>query len=406
MINLKNKINQTKDLLKTFQFRVRDIPVYKILLGGENDLSGYQYSLLTGDYFRPSTKAKDSPHAQFLLDYIQYGEKILEKEFFQETSYFKNAQTCIDLFGDYFPGIDTDERISLAAERFIKLFDQQDISHLPSKGHSKQGEIIIVSPIENSDFFQLVQGNHRVAFAIANKLEYIKAKVNIQKKEITPIQFLLESLQWEQGDKILYQPLPCPELQSQWVLARNCEDRLNGMKSFLKKEDMSFSKDSTYLDLGSYYGWFVNKFIENGFDGYGVEKDNVPIQVGEIVFPNIKNKVFKNEITRFLKTSNKTYNIVSCLSIMHHFITQRENRNPEELLRLLDKTTNKILFFEMGEEHEKWFSTSLKGWNVDTIEKWVLSNTSFKKAYQLGRDIDSQGKFSDNFGRMLFAFVK
>ncbi|MBD2148874.1 hypothetical protein H6F44_01845 [Pseudanabaena sp. FACHB-1277] len=395
-----------KSLLEITKFKTQSIPLSKILLGGENDLSGYKYALMTGEYLRPSSRVETSPHSQLLLDYIKHKDKVLDKDFFEKTAYFKNAQTCIDLFGGYFPQIDTDETIYLAAERFIKLFNKEDVSHLPSEGHSKDGELIEVIPLKNSDCFQLLQGNHRVAFAIANNLSHIKAKVNIRKQEITPIQFLLENLLWEQGEKILYQPLPCPELESHWVLARNCEDRFSRMKSFLLDTIRIEPRYTTYLDLGCYYGWFVSRFLSIGFEAYGVEKDNIPIQIGEIVFTNTKNKIFKNEIIRFFKSSNKQYDVVSCLSIMHHFMSQREKRNPQELLKFLDKYTGKILFFEMGEEHEKWFSNSLKGWNVDTIEEWIISNTSFTKSYRLGRDSDSQGVFAGNFNRMLFAFVK
>ena len=60
----------------------------------------------------------------------------------------------------------------------------------------------------------------------------------------------------------------------------------------------------------------------------------------------------------------------------------------------------------MGDEREAWFSSLLSGWNVETIEKWVLENTDFKWSYRLGCDEDGVGQFAGNFGRMLFAFVK
>ena len=60
----------------------------------------------------------------------------------------------------------------------------------------------------------------------------------------------------------------------------------------------------------------------------------------------------------------------------------------------------------MGEEHEAWFSRSLAGWNKDSIKKWVLDNSEFKNAYELGRDDDNVGLHRGNFGRMLIAFTK
>lgn len=400
MINIK----KIKKLFYFFNSKIDKIKINKILLGGENDLSGYQYALMTGDFKRPSTLVKDGPHYKLLKKYLEIGYSVLDKENFIHSDYYKNAQQCIDLFGEYFPEIDQDDKIVLAAERFLRLYTKDDVSHLPSKGHSKDGELIEVIPIINSDCFQLVQGNHRVAFALARGDEEITAKILINKKETTPVQFLLKSLIWERGEKIIYQPLDCPELNTKWVLARKCTDRFDKMVNFLNS--IRIDKNSSLLDLGCYYGWFVSKFINLGYLAEGVEKDNIPILIGKIIYKNLDNLIHKNDIIRFLKSTNRSYDIVCCLSIMHHFIYGREKGEALELLRLLDLKTNKVLFFEMGQEHEEWFKKLLIQWNTDKIESWVIENTSFKKCFHLGIDCDSTGKFHGNFGRMLFAFVK
>jgi hypothetical protein len=77
-----------------------------------------------------------------------------------------------------------------------------------------------------------------------------------------------------------------------------------------------------------------------------------------------------------------------------------------EFLKLLNERTRKVLFLEMGEEHEQWFERSLAGWNKDFIKNWVIENTDFKIAHELGRNSDNKGRFRNNFGRMLFAFEK
>ena len=231
-----------------------------------------------------------------------------------------------------------------------------------------------------------------------------KKTSKISKKKITrtPVQFLLENLQWEDGDRILYQPLACPELESRWVLARRCSDRFEKMDFFLKK---NCSDVKSVLDLGSYYGWFVNEFGKAGYDAFGVEKDNTAIMVGNIFFEKTRNKIFKNEIVRFLTTCEQ-YDAVCCLSIMHHFITGRIPGVAEHMLHLLDSATKSVLFFEMADSHEQWFTESLAGWTVDSIEAWVLKNSTFEHAIRLGADNDGVGAFKGNFGRTLIAFTR
>jgi hypothetical protein len=391
---------------KTWNIKIKLVPLSKVLMGGENDLPGYKYSLLTGDYKRPSILAKDGPHASFIQAYQLQGYHALGKISFETSAYFINARNCIDLFGDYFPSIDSEEKIVLAAERFALLFEDKDVSHLPSEGHSKESELVQLAPIQDSDCYQIVQGNHRIAFAIAKGEQFIKAKILCDQPQVTPVQFLLQNLQWENGSKVLYQPLPCPELELNWRLARKCADRLDKMRSFLTEINLTPSQNISFIDLGSYYGWFVSQFLKLGFSAEGVEKDNIPIQVGKIVYGNLNNSIHHNEIVRFLAKSERQYDVVSCLSIMHHFIYGRERGNPINLLNLLDKSTSRVMFFEMGEDHEQWFSTLLNGWNSEKIENWILSNSSFTNCIHLGRDEDGVGDFYGNFGRMLFAFTK
>jgi hypothetical protein len=383
---------------------VIDAPVDKILLGGENDLPGHVYALMVNDLLRPSKAVRHGPHARLLQAYARQGMQLFEPDNLSQTEYYQNALDCIDLFGEYFPGIDTAEKITLAAERFIRLFSNEDISHLPSDGHSSDGELIKVARIRDSDCFQLIQGNHRAAFASAKQQERIRCHLISDRVETTPIQFLLDTLRWEQGEKILYQPLPCPELSSSWVQARKCTDRLERMLAFLSTRLPASS--GRIVDLGSYYGWFVSKFREMGFAAEGVEKDNIAIQIGKIAYGNLDFGIHRGDIVRFLKRNKEPYDVSCCLSIMHHLISGRERGDPVELLKLIDANTSHVFFFEMGEPHESWFSQTLSGWSSTAIEEWVLSNTSFTRAHQLGRDADGVGNFSGNFGRMLFAFEK
>jgi hypothetical protein len=78
---------------------------------------------------------------------------------------------------------------------------------------------------------------------------------------------------------------------------------------------------------------------------------------------------------------------------------------PEELLRLLDGATGRVLFFDMGQEHE-YPKSSLAGWDVDRIHSWLQTNSTFKRIVRLGPDEDGVPPNQNNFGRMLFACVR
>lgn len=384
-----------------------NIPLSRICLGGENDLSGYRYALMTGDYIRPSTRISDGPHYNFLQKYNQLGAEVFLQHNFETSEYYLNALKCIDLFGEYFPGIDSPEKIVHAAQRFIALYEGKNVSNFSSAGHSADDEPIEVRRIQGSSCYQLVQGNHRCAFALAKQETEIQALIHEDKSEVTPIQFLLDHLSWEQGEKHLYQPIPVPELEDEWSLVRGCQDRFALMLDFLTL--IGFTKVADQLkiiDIGAYFGWFMNEFDRQGFNVFGLEKDNIPTLIAQICYPRLKGRIFAAEAGRHLEQHPEKYDVTLCLSIMHHMFYGRTKVDPVAFLKTIDACTKHVLFFEMGDENELWFKDLLKGWNPATIANWIISNSSFSKVVYLGKDQDGKGSFTGNFNRTLFAFLK
>jgi hypothetical protein len=385
-------------------YYIKNIPVDKILLGGEGDLPGWKYSLMSGELARPSKLATDSVHVKYLR---QFGDKqnVSDSEIIK-SSYFQNALDVSSLLGEYFPGAKNSEEILMIAKNFLYQFKNESITLIGKKKFSRKYSLVKIFPIKKSDYYQINQGNHRLAIQIVKGRRKILARVYPFKKQITPIQFLLKNTSWEKGEKIIYQPLSAPELYKEYVIARRCQDRFEMMTSYIKSELKLDPKETSYLDLGSYFGWFVNSFLQSGFNSYGVERDAISIQIGEILFKDIRHRVHQNDMYKFLSEGSRKFDVISCLSIMHHLINRRESIDPLKLLHAIDKATNKILFFEMGQETESWFKTSLKGWNDSTIPAWVLNNSSFKSFQSLGKDSDNVGKFKENFHRTLFVFTK
>ena len=160
------------------------------------------------------------------------------------------------------------------------------------------------------------------------------------------------------------------------------------------------------VDIGSYYGWFVNRFVVAGYNALGIERDRQAIHIGELVYGNLEGRVLWDDARIALSEQATQSDVICCLSVMHHYVMGKYSTSSTEFLKVLNEWTRKVLFFEMGEEHEIWFSRSLAGWNKDKIKEWVLENSGFKQAYELGRDGDGVGPYRGNFGRMLLAFTK
>lgn len=385
--------------------RQAEIPLHKILMGGEGEMRALAYATLTNDPMRPSTPVAESPHSCFLREFQKEGSALLEEERFSRTTYFKNARDCIRIFGDYYPYIHEPKAIKLAALRFVRQLAREDCSDLPGEGHSPAGEPIRVYTITDSDCFELAEGNHRCAFAVVAGQKTIRARI-IDRPNPTPMQQSLRRVLWDSGQNELYQPLPLPEISSRWTLIRQCSDRFERMKAFLAQRGLNPAKTVRVLDIGAYYGWFVSEFTKLGYDGIGVERDQTAIRIGELVYKNTHRRMVWDDATVFLDERKEQFDVISCLSVMHHFVLGKTRIDAEAFLKLLDASTRKVLFLEMGEEHEEWFRKSLRGWNAKRIRQWMLENSSFSEAIELGRDSDHRLKHAGNFQRMLFAFVK
>jgi hypothetical protein len=144
-----------------------------------------------------------------------------------------------------------------------------------------------------------------------------------------------------------------------------------------------------------------------GFHAEGVERDPTANSIGELMYGLRPEQQHRSECTSFLRAVQEPYDITSCFSLAHHYVLNRLNVSAEELLRLLDAATRRVMFFEMGQGHEKFFSGSaLAGWDADHIHEWLKANTTFTRIVRLGVDEDAVAPFQDSYGRMLFACLR
>jgi hypothetical protein len=391
------------NLLFNSKSKVVDIEIEKVLRGPEgDDLTGIDYVKMTGDIFRLSTRAIDGPQVKLIKEYEEFGDKIFEGSYFYNTDYYKNAFQSICYLGDYFPEAKSPDLIVEVAKNFINSYLEYPV--IPSKiGHNSYNEPIVVKRIYKSDCFQLLSGNHRIASRFLKGERKIKALI-LPGVAHTYFTNMIADVIWDNGE-VLYQPINLPEINHLPII-RNCSDRFEKSVNFLSESEFDISKFSL-LDIGSYYGWFVDSYRKIGVDAYGLERDFSACKISHSLYDIPSSKIINCPIEQFLASDNNVkYDCINFLSVLHHFTLKKSFMSDVEVFSKFANMTRKVMFFETGEEHEKMFGSSLAGSNVESIEKFIFENSDFTKVIRLGRDSDNIGIHSDDYRRMLFALVK
>jgi SAM-dependent methyltransferase len=266
-------------------------------------------------------------------------------------------------------------------------------------GRSTPGTHPQVRPIEGSDCFQVLDGHHRLAMAIREGVREAEVLVT-SGTAITYAQQLLLDMSWLDGSARLYQPVDFPEVQT-WPLMRRCSDRLALMDAYLDDAD-----GRSYLDVGSCYGWFVNEFAKLGFAARGIEADPLALELGQLAYGLDPGQIEIGDCVELLADATRTADVVSCFSLLHHFVMGRGTASPEALIARLDARTREVLFLDTGQAHESWFRFTLPQWTPDHIAGWIRAHSSFTRVEAIGVDGDGAGRFRGKFGRTLFACTR
>jgi hypothetical protein len=365
------------------------VPIDRLVLGAQGGWTAREFAERTDDLLWPSTRLVDGPHVDLLRRTEPSDEEILA------SPYGRLARRCIDAGGRYF-GAGDDAGIVAAARSFLS-------GERGERRPDQSGRLdpVLVAPIRGSDHYQVLDGHHRLARAAARG-ETTARVVTKWMPVTTPLQDLLLRMSWLDGSKELYQPINAPELEKSWTTVRRCTDRLEKIQKLLAERGVTGS----YLDVASCYGWFTAEMGKAGFDAYGLERDPLAIPLGRAVYGLREGQIGTGDAVELLAYADRTYDVVSCFSLLHHFVLGRGSVGPEALIKLLDRATGKVLFLDTGQENEAWFRTSLAGWNAETIAEFLRKHTTFAEVIDLGPDDDAQPPYADNYGRHLFACIR
>jgi SAM-dependent methyltransferase len=374
------------------------------LLGGDSGFSSSSFARKVGDLRRASRPVSEWPHVKFLRQYDAIGEQIWDPDVFKQTEYYQNAALNIELFGRYHNAVALDQ-VQWGARRFVEVYrGLREILPMQEGESYKRGlEEIAVRPVMYSNCFHVLEGHHRLAIAYMKGARQARALIT-HPAALTPLQELLLDASWLKGRRELYQPIDSPEVAG-WPLVRRCSDRLAKMTGFLAVEGLMPPVSGSFLDVASGYGWFVSEMTKAGFRAEGVELDPTAISIGTLMYGLKADQVHRGDSFAFLQSLQCRYDVTSCLSLMHHYLLNRKNVSAEELLRLLDSVTSRVMFFDMGQSHE-YSAPELKDWDSDHIHRWLQANSTFTRVVRLGPDEDGVPPNQRNFGRMLFACVR
>jgi 2-polyprenyl-3-methyl-5-hydroxy-6-metoxy-1,4-benzoquinol methylase len=378
---------------------LREIELGKLLMGGEAQYSSASYARVTGDLLRPSRPITQSPHVELLKAYRESGESLFLPGRLEATSYYKNAAKCIELYGSHFGAKDPKDIVH-KARSFCKLLDREQSN---GNGHNAEtngsDSQVVVRRIAFSDCYEILEGEHELALAFVQGAREYECLVQPSAPVLTPIQQMIVDSNWTMGRPEVYQPIAAPELAT-WPAVRQCSDRLEMMMSWLAARNIS---SGSYLDICCSYGWFVAEMKRRGFQAFGVDRDTAAVSVGRLAYglDPTANKI--TEVITFLDKKEKLFDIVSCFSILHHFVRGHMRCSAADFIRKVDAVTGTVLFLDTGESHEDWFKESLAEWDAEFIKKWLKDNTSFSSVEILGIDSDNVFPYEKQYRRHLFA---
>ncbi len=398
--------------LRRMQFLMRErvggqretVSTDKLLVGGWNGMSGYRFALRSGIKLDPSTRLGDSFYNELLAAYDQEGEAARSDERLRASGYYARIAVAAAISGHY-RGERDPAGLAQVTREYLDRYDGRQVPYRP--GRSLPGTHPQVRPIDSSDCYQVLDGHHRLAMAIhagAREAEVLVTKGTA----ITYAQQLLRDMSWLDGSTRLYQPVGFPEVQT-WPLMRRCTDRMAMMTAYLQDGDLLPAQTGSerhaprYLDVGACYGWFVNAFGELGFDARGIELDPLALELAPLAYGLDPDRIAIGNCIELLDERSRTADVVSCFSVLHHFVMGRGTSSPEKLIQQLDARTATVLFLDTGQAHESWFRLTLPQWNPAYIASWITANSSFTRVQAIGVDQDGVGRFRGKFGRTLFA---
>ena len=287
----------------------------------------------------------EGPNVRFLEQYLEIGDHILTPSVLRSTTLHRYAFAELERDGRYYEATNEQELLRVMRD-FLNHFDGAPMPSRPPgwwHDHSPSGSHPTARAIRYSPFYQIIDGHHRLAIAYVQGRRDYRIGVD-HSPTTTPAQDRLLVVRAARGAPRLSQPVDWPEVAG-WPVTRQCTDRLVVMRDFLGQHSPIPAR-STYIDLACEYGWFVNEFAKLGYHSSGADVDGAALEVGKAAYGLNDDRLRRCDALGFLETNATQYDIVSYFDSPHHFPSNEEGSKPDNLLRLLDRMTGKVLFID------------------------------------------------------------
>ena len=153
------------------------------------------------------------------------------------------------------------------------------------------------------------------------------------------------------SSKFRYQPAPRGLILfgNRNDATRECEDRLAIIRNHLP------ASSRNVIDLGSNAGYYLFRLAELGYLCHGLEPDPDLVHFTSLAMYLSNSKRVSCEcgkLTSSYVQGMPYYDVVLCLSVMHHIILADGVDFAEEIIKSLALKTNHVMLFEMGQSNE------------------------------------------------------
>ncbi len=139
--------------------------------------------------------------------------------------------------------------------------------------------------------------------------------------------------------------------------SRACKDRAADIQKIVDALERTLGRKLRILDLGASQGYFTVHFAKLGHSVDAVEYDELNAKFLEnlIDYYSLESlvKIHSKEITQFVNTIDKDYDIVLCLSVLHHVYHFIGSEKAKNLLTWI-ATHSEISFFELARREEEY----------------------------------------------------
>lgn len=372
-----------------------------LLVGPQGGYDAVAFATATGSLGLGSTPMDRSPHVRLLHEAIDRGAPLTDDEL-RASEYWAFAHRVADLDGSWF-GARSDSEFLEVTRNFIDWSLDRSARVTEAAGTPFE-EHILAAAISGSPAFQIIDGHHRVAKAITRgELSLLVNRTWLGTE--TPLQHRLRELN-SKGHRLktLRQPVPARDVETGWVVATDCRDRLLRVVHLLERLPSELAAPTSYLDVGSSYGWYLGEMKRFGFSVLGVEPEPGAVEIGRSFYGLDASEVVVGEPLEVVEQMEEPFDVVSCFGLLAAFAGGSGRETAERLVKAMDRIVDRVLILESDEDPT--YASLPPGANPASLTRLVLDSTSFRQAVDLGENHDPVERWSASESSRLIALLR